>query len=77
MFAMILSSFIACGDKEVTYACTEEEVLQECDANGENCVDLEDCMADGLMCHAEMGHCMAMEEEDVNTMEDTGPSIEE
>lgn len=74
MFAMILSLCIACGDKEVTYTCTEEEILQECDANGKNCVDLEDCMADGLMCHAEMGHCMAMEEDDMNTMEETGMS---
>ena len=71
MITILLSLFIACGEK-LTYACTEAEVLQECDTNGENCVDVEDCAADGLMCHAEMGHCMAMEE----NMEDTGMSME-
>ena len=53
---------IACGEKETTYQCTEEEVLQECDADGENCEDVENCMEQGLMCHAEMGHCMAMDD---------------
>ena len=35
MLAIILSLFIGCGEK-VTYTCTEAEVLQECDGNGEN-----------------------------------------
>ena len=59
MVAIILGFFISCSEK-VTYSCTDAEVLQECDSNGESCVDVEDCAADGLMCHAEMGHCMAM-----------------
>tara|TARA_B110000037_G_scaffold173601_1_gene197515 strand:- start:263 stop:481 length:219 start_codon:yes stop_codon:yes gene_type:complete len=54
----------ACGKEEdTTYQCTDAEILQECDADGENCTDKEDCDAAGLMCHAEMGHCMAMEED--------------
>ena len=72
MLAIILSLFIGCGEK-VTYTCTEAEVLQECDGNGENCTDVEDCAAEGLMCHAEMGHCMAMEDD---SADDTGMSME-
>ena len=72
MFTLIFTLFIGCAEK-VTYTCTDAEVLQECDANGENCVDVEDCAAEGLMCHAEMGHCMAMDEENA---EDTGMSME-
>ena len=54
----------ACGKEEdTTYQCTDADVLQECDPNGESCTDIEDCAAAGLMCHAEMGHCMAMEED--------------
>ena len=55
MFSLFFTLFIGCAEK-VTYTCTDAEVLQECDANGENCVDVEDCAAEGLMCHAEMGH---------------------
>ena len=73
MITTFLTLFLACGDK-VTYTCTESEVLQECDGLGENCVDIEDCMADGLMCHAEMGHCMAME--DTGSTEDTSMNME-
>lgn len=71
MMTLLLTLFLACGD-DTTYTCTEAEVLQECDANGENCVDVEDCMEQGLMCHAEMGHCMASED----TIEDSGMSME-
>jgi len=63
---MILLSLLfflfACGKEDKNYQCTEDEVLQECDANGENCEAVENCMEQGLMCHAEMGHCMAMED---------------
>ena len=53
-----------CVNKEdTTYQCTDAEVLQECDAEGKNCTDKEDCAEEGLMCHAEMGHCMAMDED--------------
>ena len=71
MITILISLFIACSEK-VTYTCTEAEVLQECDENGENCVDVEDCAAEGLMCHAEMGHCMTMEDD----VEDTGMNVE-
>ncbi|MCP4918700.1 MAG: hypothetical protein GY913_17485 [Proteobacteria bacterium] len=59
LFAMTL----ACGDKD---ECTESEY--SCDGTILNeCVDgvwteSEDCADDGLMCHAEMGHCMAEED---------------
>ena len=63
MTTLILSVLFACGKQDVTYVCAEEEVLQECDENGENCIDYQDCAADELECHAEMGHCMASEED--------------
>ena len=51
MFVFLLGTLFACSESEVTYACTDEEVLQECDVNGENCIDYEDCAADGYECH--------------------------
>lgn len=75
MMTLLFTLLFACGE-DTTYTCTEAEVLQECDADGENCVDVEDCAADGLMCHAEMGHCMAMEDDDTESTEDTGTSME-
>ena len=72
MLAIILSLMLGCGEK-ITYTCTEAEILQECDRNSENCTDVEDCAAEGLMCHAEMGHCMMMEDD---TSEDTGMNME-
>ena len=56
-FVLIL---IGCGEKQATYQCTPEQVLQECDQDG-NCTNLEDCAAKGLICHADMEHCMAMD----------------
>ncbi|MGC6509905.1 MAG: hypothetical protein ACON4U_15880 [Myxococcota bacterium] len=58
---IVLTLLMACSDTENSYKCTTDEVLQSCDADG-LCEDIEDCAAVGLMCHAEMGHCMAMEE---------------
>lgn len=52
---------LGCAEKETTYECIDDEVLQECDIDG-NCTDLEYCAENGLICHAEMGHCMAMED---------------
>lgn len=75
MMTLLLTLFFACGE-DTTYTCTETEVLQECDANGENCTDVEDCMEQGLMCHAEMGHCMAEEEMTEENMEDSGMNME-
>lgn len=74
MMTLLWTFFMACGQPDATYTCTDEEVLQECDANGENCVDTEDCAEQGLMCHAEMGHCMAMEED--GSTEDSGMTME-
>ena len=72
MFLFVV--FMACGEKsDVTYNCTDTEVLQECNADGENCIDVEDCAEQGLMCHAEMGHCMSMEEN--TSSEDSGMSM--
>lgn len=58
-----LSLFAGCGTTsedsctDGAYRCTEGEILELCTdeawAEDENCMDL------GLMCHAEMGHCMA------------------
>lgn len=56
VFAMML----ACGDKDAE--CVDAEV--QCNGDLlEECVDgvwteSEDCAADGLVCHEEMGHCM-------------------
>ena len=63
----IFAFLLACSDKETTFECTEDEVLQECDADG-NCEDVEDCASVGLMCHAEMGHCMAMDDSGMGDM---------
>ena len=52
---------MGCSEDNLTYDCTADEVLQECDSDG-NCTDVEDCAADGLMCNADHGHCMAMDE---------------
>ncbi|MCB9797701.1 MAG: hypothetical protein H6741_33845 [Alphaproteobacteria bacterium] len=40
------------------YQCTEGEILEECTDEGWTVA--EDCTESGLMCHAEMGHCMDM-----------------
>lgn len=50
----------ACGGKEAceddSYACTEDGMLQHCHEGAWE--DHEDCAAQGLVCDAEMGHCM-------------------
>ena len=38
--------------------CTDYEVLEECSEDG--WIEADDCAAQGLMCHEEMGHCMEM-----------------
>ncbi len=57
---------LACGDKDGDSAgacesgdfqCTDDEVLLKCDDDGA-WVDEADCAADGMECHADMGHCM-------------------
>lgn len=53
-----------CADKDAE--CTEDEVA--CDGTiVQACVDGAwvddtDCADDGMMCHEEMGHCMAMDD---------------
>ena len=71
MFVFMMFMF-ACGEKETTLQCSED-VLQECDADG-TCTDVQDCAADGQMCH-DMGadsHCMEMELMDDSGMDDSG-----
>jgi len=60
---------VACGSEseceEAALQC-EGDVLQECGADGWE--DLEDCAANGQMCHEEMGHCMDMSDTDDSGM---------
>ena len=64
--ALTLAMTTGCGDSDEAgndcevdaYQCGDEEMLQQCDPDA-GWVDVEDCAAQGLMCHAEMGHCMA------------------
>ncbi len=66
---LLLPLTVACGDKDDDtgaaecaadqYQCADAEILQECVDGAWS--DAEDCAALGLMCHAEMGHCMEME----------------
>ena len=64
---LALTILIGCGDKadcEVdAYQCAEGEILQVCDAES-GWIDDQDCAEAGLMCHAEMGHCMDMSDEE-------------
>ena len=55
------SSELESCDTVGEFRCTEGEILEECSSDGwdfkENCEDL------NMMCHAEMGHCMAMDDD--------------
>ena len=64
MLLLLSSVLFGCGEEETTYACAEGEILQECDSKGENCEDVEDCTERDMICHAEMGHCMPMEDDE-------------
>lgn len=64
---LILTLFMGCSEDELTYECTEEDVLQECDSDGV-CTDVEDCAADGMMCNADHGHCMSMDDTSMSDM---------
>ena len=68
MSILLLLGATACSSSELEacdnvgeFRCTEGEILEECSSDGwdfkENCEDL------SMMCHAEMGHCMAMDDE--------------
>jgi len=67
LVAMVSMPMVGCDggdDGEETAAC--EEGTATCDGDFlVECVDGEevetDCAADGMMCHEEMGHCMAMD----------------
>ena len=74
--ALMLPALVACsgaeGDCETsTYQC-DGTVLQQC---GEDGVwdDQEDCADLNMMCHAEMGHCMA-EDDSHDDSHDSGSS---
>ncbi len=67
LFLLLPLTLLACGDaedacEEGAYTC-DGDTLQVCDADGAY-VDDTDCAALGLMCHAEMGHCMDMSGDD-------------
>lgn len=71
---LALTGLVACGGGEETceaesYQCTDAEVLQVCTDGA--WVDEEDCAAIDMMCHAEMGHCMDMSEDDTQMGTDT------
>lgn len=60
-------ALVACGDKDAAceegaYQC-DGNVLQVCDADGAF-VDDTDCDTVNMECHAEMGHCMDMGDDD-------------
>jgi hypothetical protein len=70
LFTMVMTNAACSGDPEDTSTgtceigtmqCTDAEVLQECGDDG--WTDLEDCAAQGMVCHAEMGHCMDMSDD--------------
>ena len=69
IFLTALLVVAACGSEpeceEAALQC-EGDVLQECGADGWE--DLEDCAANGQMCHEEMGHCMDMSDTDDSGM---------
>ena len=70
MMLTFLLMMFAC--QETTLQCTEE-VLQECDADG-NCTDVQDCAAEDMICH-DMGadsHCMPGEHDDSGMEMDSG-----
>ncbi|MCO4745345.1 MAG: hypothetical protein KC912_11200 [Proteobacteria bacterium] len=64
-FAFALTLVAACGttaDEDCTdgaYQCATGEILEMCTDGA--WAEEEDCASLGLMCHAEMGHCMAMD----------------
>jgi len=71
--ALVLS---ACGGDDEHGECEanayncDGTVLQECDDHG-HWTDKEDCADMNMMCHAEMGHCMSMEDSGM-PMDDSG-----
>jgi hypothetical protein len=63
-FAFALALVAGCGTTaedctEGAYQCATGEILEMCTDGA--WAEEEDCAALGLMCHAEMGHCMAMD----------------
>ena len=66
-YTLVLGLLAACaGEEEEDLACTEGDVqcngdiLEECD--GEGWTTAQDCAAEGMVCHEEMGHCMDMDD---------------
>ena len=70
---LLMPLLLACA-AEKTKSCAENDVLQECDADGSNCEVIKDCAADGMICH-DMGadsHCMVTEVDDADSGEMEG-----
>jgi hypothetical protein len=63
LVTMLAGLGAGCGDKA---ASCEEEAAHQCDGDvlqvcsDGTWEDEQDCAADGMMCHAEGGHCMEM-----------------
>ena len=69
---LFLTFMFACGENNTNLQCADD-VLQECDAEG-ICTDVQDCAADGQICH-DMGddsHCMNEGAMDEGAMDDSG-----
>jgi hypothetical protein len=71
---ILLALTIACGDKEEeteAETCTSGDlqcsgdILQACNAGAWE--EAQDCAAEGMICHEEMGHCMEAEGSDDGT----------
>lgn len=73
--ALCLSALVACSSsadgecESASYQC-DGTVLQQCGDDG-MWADKEDCADMNMMCHAEMGHCMAVEDTGMS-MSDSG-----
>ena len=67
-FIASLLTLSACSGSDDPNACEADSyncdgtILQECGSDG-LWADKEDCADLGMMCHAEMGHCMAMDDD--------------
>ena len=62
---LTVAALVACGETEAEAEPECDDGAQQCDGDVvQYCVeglweDTQDCAADGLMCHAELGHCMS------------------
>ena len=74
-YSLIFATTLLAGCASDTSECEENtfqcdgDLLMECTADG--LVESMDCAAEGMMCHAEMGHCMSMDDTMDETSSDT------